>query len=180
MLRTRVLCAFVTLLFLMPLVTFASPYSDLLKAKAAFLNLKSWQADEHFSNGKTTTVDYSAPDRWRVQARPDMADVIIGHDIYLVHNGKATKLPFGGGMIQKMVKRARFSVSEDVKQSIRDLGMQTLDGQRVHAYSFVSRGVPVKVYIRSDSLPVEAIVKNKKRTTTIKYSRFNAPISIEP
>jgi hypothetical protein len=158
---------------------FADAYDDLLKVHDAFLNAKSWHAEEHFSNGKTTIVEYSAPDRWRVQPTPDITELVIGNDVYMVRNGKTTKLPFGGGMIKKVIEEAGFSVKDDIKQSARDLGMQTVDGKSLHAYSYTTHDTPVTIYVGSDSLPVQTLVQDKKGTTTINYSKYNEPITIE-
>jgi hypothetical protein len=162
-----------------PIVLFADAYDDLVKVQTAFQNAKSWHAEEHFSNGKTTIVEYSAPDRWRIQPSPDVTQLVIGNDVYTVHNGHSTKLPFGGGMIRKIIENVGLSVKDEIKQSARDLGMQTLEGQSVHVYSYTSRDVPVTLYVGADMLPVQSVVNDKKTTTTIKYSKFNASISIE-
>jgi hypothetical protein len=83
-------------------------------------------------------------------------------------------------MIKKIVENMGMSVSEDIKESIRDLGMQTLDGQSVHVYSYTAHGVPETIYVGANMLPVQAVINDKKNPTTIKYSKFNVPISIEP
>ncbi len=163
---------------LAPKATFAGAYSDLMKVQVAFRNAKSFRAEEHLSNGRTTTLEYSAPDRWRIEPSPTLTELVIGKDIYMVHKGKVNKLPFGGGMVRRMVKHMEFSVNKDAQKTARDLGTQTLDGQSVHVYSFVSHG-NVTIYVGADWLPVKAVVKNKKKTTTIDYSKFNEPISIE-
>jgi hypothetical protein len=49
--------------------------------------------------------------------------------------------------------------------------MQTVDGQSVHAYSYTVQGNPVTLYVD--------VVQNRNLTTTIKYSQYNAPISIQ-
>jgi hypothetical protein len=180
MFRTRVvLVLFGMLALTAPLVVFADAYADLEKVQTAFMNAKSWRAEEHFSNGKTTIVEYSAPDRWRVQPSPDVTQLVIGNDVYTIHNDRATKLPFGGGMIKKLIQNVGFSVKDEIKQSVRDLGTQTLDGQSVHVYSFTAHGVLETLYVGRNSLPVQAVVEDKKNTTTIKYSKYNSPISIE-
>lgn len=158
---------------------FADAYGDLVKVQNAFENAKSWHAEEHFSNGKTTIVEYSAPDRWRVKPTPDVTELVIGDHVYMVRNGHATKLPFGGGMIKKMIQSVGFSVKDEIKRSARDLGMQTLNGQRVHVYSLTAHGVPETLYVGRNMLPIQAVVNDKKTTTTINYSKYNAPISIE-
>jgi len=158
---------------------FADAYGDLAKVQSAFMNAKSWQAEEHFSNGKTTIVEYSAPDRWRVKPSPDITELVIGDDVYMVRNGHSTKLPFGGGMIKKMIQNVGLSVKDEIKETVRDLGMQTLEGQSVHVYAFTAHGIEETLYVGRNMLPVQAVVNDKKATTTIKYSKYNAPISIE-
>lgn len=173
---TRTLAVFVILS-----ATFAraDAYDELMKVQAAFLSAKSWHAEEQLSNGKTVVVEYSAPDRWRTQPNPDTTEVIIGDDIYMIRKGKSTKLPFGGGMIRKAIQEAGFSVKDDVRATAKDLGMQTLDGRLVHVYSYVVHDTPVTIYVGSHDLPIQSTVQDKKGTTTIKYSKFNEPISIE-
>lgn len=163
---------------LAPKVTFAGAYSDLVKVQVAFRNAKSYRAEEHLSNGRTTILEYAAPDRWRIEPTPTLTELVIGNDIYMVNKGKVSKLPFGGGMVRRMVKRMEFSVNEDAQKTARDLGTQTLNGQSVHVYSFVSHG-NVTLYVGAHWLPVKTVIKNKKKTTTIDYSKFNEPISIE-
>lgn len=180
MLRTVWIRVFVLLLVLAPLVAHADAYDDLLKAQAAFRSLKSWHADELPSNGKVITVDFVAPDRWRIQPNPQIEELLIGNDLYMVRDGKSTKLPFGGQMAQKMIESASFSVQQDVKNTARDLGMQTVDGVSLHAYSFDSGGSHVTLYLDSNSLPQQSLVQSNRGTMTIKYSKFNEPITIEP
>jgi hypothetical protein len=168
----------VVLVAIVPLAL-ADAYDDLVKVHTAFQNAKSWHADENFSNGKVVTVDYVAPDHWRIQPNPKMTELIIGNDVYMVQKGRATKLPFGGGMVRKSLEQVNLNFSDEIKQSARDLGTQTLDGQSVHVYSYTVQGNPVTLYVGANSLPVQDVVQNKNLTTTIKYSQYNAPISIQ-
>jgi hypothetical protein len=179
---SRVLLArilFAVALFL-PVAVLADPASDLAKTITAFQQAKSWHAEEHFSNGKTVQVDYVAPNRWRVQPAPNVSELVIGKDVYMVRNGHTMRLPFGGGMIRKMIKKfGTGKMTDEMRRSVRDLGMQTLHGKRVHVYSYTTQKIPETLYVGANHLPVQAVVHNKKQTTTITYSKFNAPISIE-
>jgi hypothetical protein len=157
----------------------ADAYSDLVKAQAAFLNAKSWHAEEHFSDGKLITVDYLAPDHWRIQPTPTMTEVVIGNDVYMIQGGRSMKMPMGGLMISRMIKQFQVSADPEVKQSARDLGTQTLDGRTVHVYSYSVHGVPETLYLGDDSLPVQAVVKSSSVTTVVNYSKYNEPITIE-
>lgn len=148
----------------------------LIKVQEAFLHARSWHVTEHFSNGKTVTVDYSAPDRWRIKPSQNVTELLIGNSVYMVSNGHTTRLPFGGFMVRKMITSVAFSARKDVQQP-RDLGTRTLNGQRVHVYTYLTRGTPVTLYV-ANGLPFESVVKNGDSTTTIVYSKYNARISI--
>jgi hypothetical protein len=165
--------------YLVSSVALADAYGDLKKAQAAFLNARSWHAEEHLSNGKTVAVDFSAPDRWRIEPTPAMTEVVIGNDVYMVQGGHSMKMPMGGMMISKMIKQFAISDDPEVKQSAQDLGTQTLNGRTVHVYSYTVHGVPETIYLGDDSLPVQAVVKNSSATTVVNYSKFNEPITIE-
>jgi hypothetical protein len=92
----------------------ADAYDDLVKVHTAFQNAKSWHADEHFSNGKVVTVDYVAPDHWRIQPNPNMTELIIGNDVYMGQKGRATKLPFGGGMVRKSLEQVNLNFGDEI------------------------------------------------------------------
>lgn len=169
----------VALSLLLSSVALADAYGDLMKAQAAFLSAKSWHAEEHFSDGKQVTVDFSAPDHWRIQPTPTMTEVVIGNDVYMIQGGRSMKMPMGGMMISRMIKQFQVSSDPEVKQTAQDLGTQTLNGRTVHVYSYSVRGVPETLYLGDDSLPVQAVVKNSSVTTVVSYSKYNEPITIE-
>jgi len=178
--RTLLVWALFAAALLVPARAFADPAGDFAKVIEAFQQAKSWHADEHFSNGRTVKVDYVAPDRWRVQPTPKITELVIGKDVYMVRNGHATRLPFGGGMIRKMIRKLSTGrMTDEIRQSLRDLGMQTLNGKRVHVYSYTSQKIPETVYIGAGHLPVQVVMHDKKHPATITYSKFNAPITIE-
>ncbi|MGH9682183.1 MAG: hypothetical protein ACRD4S_01015 [Candidatus Acidiferrales bacterium] len=133
MLRTTLRIA-VAIAVLAPIVAMADVASDLQKIHDAFLAAKSFHAVEHFSNGKIVTVDYLVPDRWRIQPAPNVTELVVGNDVYMVRNGKSSRLPFGGAMINKTLDKfkASWAVDEEVKQSAKDLGMQTVNGKSLH------------------------------------------------
>jgi hypothetical protein len=168
-------------LALVPAIASANAVADLTKIKAAFLALKSWHATEQFSNGRTITVDHVAPDRWRIQPAPNITELLIGNSVYMVRNGKTMHVPIPGGMLQKTIDSFYVAPPDNEnKQTARDLGMQTINGQTLHAYSFTTHGTPVTMYVGSDLLPVVSVVKDPKVTTTITYSDYNDPINISP
>jgi hypothetical protein len=170
----------VVLSFFLSSVALADAYGDLQKAHAAFLNAKSWHAEEHFSDGKMVTIDFVAPDRWRIQPTPAMTEVVIGNDVYMIQGGRSMKMPMGGMMISRMIQQFQVAADDpEVKKTAQDLGTQTLDGRAVHVYSYSVHGVPETIYLDDNSLPVKAVVKNSSVTTVVSYSQYNGSITIE-
>jgi hypothetical protein len=77
-----------------------------------------------------------------------------------------------------MIEGVGFSVQDDV-QSVRGLGTGMLEGQSVRVYSYTVHGTPVTVYVGANALPVQSVINDKNGTTTIRYSQYDAPISIQ-
>lgn len=179
MLRLRIIL--ISLVILLPVSALAGAYEDLAKVETAFQSVKSFHAVEQFSNGKSSIVDYVAPDRWRIQNSPKDAEILVGNDFYTVSNGKTSRMPFGGSFMRRIITHySKFANDNELRQTAQDLGMQTLNGQAVHEYSFKSHGALDTMYVGPGSLPVENVVKSGKHTTTITYSEYNQPITIEP
>jgi len=164
-----------------PLAAFASPSDDLNKIKAAFVAAKSWHATEQLPDGKTIDVDFAAPDRWKIKPTPKVTELLIGNDVYMEQNGKTTRVPMPAGMLRKAIENFQFSpLDEDIKKSAQDLGPQTVNGQKLHGYSFTSQGTPVTLYVDNSNLPIQAVVKTNRGPVTINYSGYNSPIDISP
>jgi hypothetical protein len=165
--------------FLMSSAVLADAYGALAQARTAMMAARSWHAEVHSSEGRTIQMDFSAPDRYRIQATPSMTEVMIGNEVYIVQNGRTMKLPMGGMNIAKMTQQFQVQDDPEMKKTARDLGMQTLNGIRVHVYSYSVQGSDQTLYLDSDSLPVQSVIKNGSRTTVVTFSKFNESISIE-
>jgi hypothetical protein len=161
---------------LLPLAALADPYSDLSQAFAAFNAARSWHATEQMSTGQTILVDHVAPDRWRIQPTLNTTEVLIGNVAYM--NGR--EIPMIGGMMHSRLSNFEMPSVSDFQNTLKDLGWQTVNGARVHAFSYTIKGVPETMYVGTNHLPVQAIVKTSQGTMTITYSQYNAPITISP
>ncbi len=158
----------------------ADTYGDLQAASAAFAAATSWHADEHMPNGMTVTVDYVAPNRWRI-VNPAMTELVIGNSAYMVRDGHTSAMPsMMAGMIQNTLSNFRVApIGDDVKRSARDLGTQSVDGRPSHAYSYRTHGTLVTIYLGANHLPIQSIVKTSRGPVTIVYSGWNSPIAID-
>ena len=131
--------------------------------------------------GKTNTIDYVAPDRWRVQRYDQVTTLVIGDSTYLIQNGKTKKLDIPAGAGKMFSNAFATGLGDDAKRSARDLGMQTLNGQAVHVYSFTSQGFPTTLYVGANNLPVQTVMRQEQGTSvTTTYSQYGAPIHIAP
>ncbi len=179
---------------LLSATAFASPYADLAKMQAAFFKATSWQITEHLAAGKMLLVEYSAPNRWRLMPSPNLQELIIGKKVYVVTQGHAVTLPktYAKKITRRMESKNRGNSDPlagaskaDLEKTARDLGMQTLHGERVHVYSFMVHGISDTVYIGADRLPVRSVMKGvmirgKRVNIVADFSRFNQPIEIKP
>jgi hypothetical protein len=176
MTRVRLLPAIVAIAVLAPPAVSADPYSDLSQSFAAFNAVHSWHATEQTSTGQTILVDHVAPDRWRIQPTSNTTEILIGNDVYM--NGQ--RVPIPGSMIRSRLNNMQMPASSDFRNSLKDLGWQSVNGVRAHAYSYTVQGVPETLYVGTNHLPIQAIVKTGQGTMTITYSQYNAPITISP
>ncbi len=163
-----------------PILANADPYGDLVKVRAAFESAHSWHASERLSTGHTVLVDYVAPDRWRIVPVPNVTDVIIGNSLYMTAHGRTFHSPFISPQIHQLVNQNWLRITPEVKRTLRDRGWRSVGGARLHEYTFTADNIPVQLYVGANRLPARAIVTTKQGTVTILYSRYNAPITINP
>ncbi len=167
MARIAVTCASGVLALCASGIALADAHADLIKAQAASVGAKSRHAQEHPANGRKMSINLSAPDRPHLQLSPAITGPVTGGDIYTVQrDGSARKLNIA------------FSVQDAIKALPHDLGTQTHDGKLVHAYSYAVHGVPVTLYLRGNSQPVESVENDTRVTTVNGCSIFNASIAI--
>lgn len=178
----QLFCAVAVLAFaaILPGTARAGAYSDLVTMRAAFNAARSWHAVERMPDGRTVTVDYSAPERWRI-VTPAMTEIVIGRNVYIVRGGKSTAVPFMGGMVGSMLEAFRIQrYDRDAKATAHDLGMKMVNGKVAHAYTYTAKGMPVTIYVGTNHLPIESQVHMKNGTMTISYSGWNSHIAIAP
>lgn len=163
-------------LALVPAVAAADASGDLAKVKNAFFAAKSFEGTEQMPDGRTVKVDYVAPDRWRVALPNNMTELLIGDTVYMTLNGKTMTVPIGSGIMHQTIDGFKnMPADAEFKSSAKDLGMKSVGGKMLHAYSFTSKGVPATVYVGSNWLPVQTSVTTQHGPITITYSRWNDP-----
>jgi hypothetical protein len=179
----RVMIALALIAAVRPVSTFADPLSDLQKAAAKFSAQPSFHAEMHFTSGKVITVEFVGSDRARVVLPGGVTEVIVGSNIWMNRNGGWQPVPaMAAGPMTVMVEQYRRSPLLSIDpNSVKDLGMQTVEGQPLHAYSYVGTGVggtPATVWLGADDLPVQVVTTSGKNSATITYSYGS--VTIEP
>ena len=161
----------------------AGPFAHLMRAELALKQATSWHVTEQLPGGKVFNMDYSAPNRWRVEPAPNITEVIIGSTVYMVTAGHVMQLPPSyAAMIARTVHIHMFDAADRaaLRSTLRDLGAQALAGKPVHVYRYVLHGITQTWYIGAGHLPVQAILSSSRGREVVQYSRFGVPVSIEP
>lgn len=173
--RIGVICASVVLAACASGIALADGHTDLPRVQGVSRGAK-FKA-EHPAGNRTMRIDFSLPDRWRPPSSPAITE-LTGDDIDNVHAANAAKLPADGETIRKTLDVVASSMHDAIRASAHNLGTQTFDGQIAHAYSYAVHGVPVTLYVRGNSQPVQSIADDTLGTTFTRCSIFHASIAI--
>jgi outer membrane lipoprotein-sorting protein len=164
----------------------AGPKEDLHAAFSKFLAQSSFKGSVTSDlNGRSfhSTVEFQAPDRYRIARDGQPPSVVIGNDMYIVINGRSMKMAMPiGNMIGQyrdsdMVTRIESSLNAE------DLGLDTVNGEPAHKYRYtISQPHPsttiVWVSIKS-GLPVQlqssGAMMGKTVNSTVNYGNYSDP-----
>ena len=161
----------------------ADPYADMAKAQKAFYAVHSFRATIAGTKmpGKSILMEFVAPDRYHVKL-PVGDEYIIGDTMTMNMNGMHVNIPMQGQMKSMMQNLRGWASNRDMKKDFTITDAGTQDG--LHAYKYVDHQHPdnaVMMYVGSDNLPRKSVVTDKTGgTTTITYSDYNTPITINP
>lgn len=163
----------------------ADPKAALHDSFTKFLALKSFRGTIHGTmSGKTnvSTVEYMAPDSYRVTAGGRPPSLIVNGTMYINVNGQSMKIPMGKDLIAQYRNTA---VLAEIEKSvtIEDLGADVVDGQPAHKYRYtITQPHPstsVMWISNKNGLPIQVQTSGKAMgktvDTTIKYDKFNDP-----
>ena len=162
----------------------AGAKEDLHAAFTKFLAQTSFKGsiDSKMNNRPMhSTVEFQAPDRYRVTTDGRPPGIIIGSTMYMDINGHSMKIPMPVGNTIAQYRNA--SILEQVERgmSIEDLGMDSVGGLPAHKYRYtVTQPHPSTstIWVASKSgLPVQLqtsqTMTGKAFETTIRYSNFS-------
>ena len=119
----------------------ADSRSDLHAAFLKNLAAKSYRSTitDIASGAQVSTVEYQAPDRYRIQATGAPASVIAGGAMYMDVNGKAMKMPLPPGMLDKFRSDSAWKRMEK-DTLIREVGPTLVGKEAARKYHWITGG----------------------------------------
>ncbi len=149
-----------------------------------FVAAESWHATMQIDGKRpmTNELDFTAPDRYRIQMSGMGTQYIIGDSMIISMQGHTMKVPIPKGTLGKY--RDPIQLHENAKSITADaLGNDIVDGKPTRKYRVHNEKEPnsdTLMWIGSDNYPVQIKVKDKSKgesasTVTFHYSRFNDP-----
>lgn len=163
-------------------VAHAGPKDELKAAMAKFIAAKSYHVEmtHDGAQGMTTSADFAAPDRFRLQT-PAGTQVIIGDTMHMTIQGRTMTVPLQKGMLTQWRDPANFARYEKT-MTVQALGDDIVDGKRAKKYrthNTQPQPSTSTMWVGADGYPLQieasSSAQGKTATTTIRYSRFNDP-----
>ena len=156
----------------------ADPAGDLKAAFAKIMAVKSYRTSMTMANGMVANGTAVNPGRYDTTVN-GMEIMMIGDTTYMHIGGKWSKSTASGGAAGEMPMAQKYAQIPP-GAILHDLGMRTVAGEALHAYSVQrSADAPVvTIFIDGHGLPVRVEVPSKTGMTAMRFYDFNAPISI--
>ncbi len=174
------------ILLLVSLSATATPKDDVHAAYTRFLAMKTFKAGIDSTLGKhksNSTVEFVAPDRYRVTNTGQPANLIIGNSMYINMDGHQMKIPMPG--LKDMIGQYRnpdFLKDLEAGVVVESMGNETLNGQVTKKYRYTmtkphASSNMMWVAANGDVLQVDTSGTMNKQPfhTIIRYSLYNSP-----
>lgn len=193
MTRPHALVAFLLplLLMLSPAPAAADPRQALSESWTEFLALKSFRVTmTNLDDGKQmATMEFQAPDRYRMSMPGGPTTVIIGNDGYMDLGGRMMKVPVPVERMTAQYRDEGFLQKLQEDMVIEDLGTDTLDGEAVRKLRYIQTK-PEKsdtvAWISQESKLIRQLESTsgtgrKQARMKMRYTNYNDPaINIQP
>lgn len=169
-------------------VAYAGPKDELKAAMAKFIAAKSYHVEmtHDGAKGMTTSADFEAPDRMRLQT-PAGTQYLIGDTMHMTIDGRTMAVPLQKGMLTQWRDPANLAKHEKT-MTVEALGNDSVGGKPAKKYrtrNTQPQPSTSTMWVGADGYPLQiqatSSAQGKTATTTIRYSRFNDPsIRIAP
>ena len=164
----------------------AAPKDDLHAAFAKFLQAKSFRASvtDVKNGGVVSTMEFVAPDRYRIKPAKGPQSLVVGDTMYLDMNGKLTPMPVPGiGEKVAQYRNKDFLAEVESGMTVQALGDETVDGEAAKVYAYtVTKPLKsdAKTWISQKSgMPIQiestGTFMGHTSTTRVRYSGFDDP-----
>ncbi|MBA8889497.1 hypothetical protein FHW12_003743 [Dokdonella fugitiva] len=164
----------------------AAPKDELHAAFAKFLQAKSFRASvtDVKNGGVVSTMEFVAPDRYRIKPAKGPQSLVVGDTMYLDMNGKLTPMPVPGiGEKVAQYRNKDFLAEVESGMTVQAIGDETVDGEAAKVYAYtVTKPLKsdAKTWISQKSgLPIQiestGSFMGHTATTRVRYSGFDDP-----
>jgi outer membrane lipoprotein-sorting protein len=156
----------------------ADPTAEMVQMQKAFASLKSYHAEMRMSQGRSVTIDFVAPDKFRETMYNGIQSVVIGSDMWMKVNGKWSKLPGSMPFVRAAMDSMRSAgVSGELRKTytVTDLGPAMIGPIPVHHYRMVKKSdnTAADMWLAMNHLPLQVKVNTPQGPMTILYSQYN-------
>lgn len=178
---------FLMFLLFVALPVAAAPKDDLHIAYVRFLAMKTFKAEIDTTTGKMnakSSVEFQAPDRYRISNNGQPPNLIIGNTMYMKINGSNMQIPMPG--LKDML--AQYRNPDMLKQleadtAVESLGIENVGNQSAKKYRYttskpmVSNNIMWVSTVNGDILQIETTgtMNKKSYRSLIQYSHYNSP-----
>ncbi len=160
---------------------FATPSDDVANAFMGLGTATSYHLAIQTSRGQTMDIDVAKPNKMHM-TMAQMEMISIAGGTYVKVNGNWMKLPAPMPQMQSAafgyVQALSNTKPSDV--TVDDLGSKSVDGGTYHAYKVTAKdGKPATLYVDGSGVIARCDVIDQSGTSIVRFSKFNAPVSIE-
>jgi outer membrane lipoprotein-sorting protein len=165
----------------------ADARADLHAAFQKNMSAKTYRAAmTALDTGKAfSTVEFQAPDRYRIKVEGGPESVIAGGNMYMQVNGQSMKVPLQPGMLEKFRSDAAWKQMEK-DTLIQAAGAGTVGTEPARKFHWITSGKhpstgDVWVGVKSGYVLQVETAESKRGAVRVRYSDFNsAAIRIAP
>ena len=163
----------------------AGPKEAVHAAFSKFLAAKSFHATVTDANKgePLSSMDYVAPDRYRIHSARGPQTIIVGDDAWIDMNGRTMKVPLPVGRMIAQYRNQHTLEELEKGLAITDLGSDSVGGVPAHAYGYTVTDparADVKLWVDDKSgLPLQIESKGSfmghASAARVRYSDFDDP-----
>ena len=160
----------------------ATPSDDVVNAFTKMGSASSYHMAIESAQGQMD-IDMVPPDKMHMLVSGGKMEMIrIAGSTYVKVNGNWMKLPMAMPQMDQQMGAVSYvqAVGSHPRQTqVDDLGSKSVDGATYHAFRLTpEKGEPATLYVDGSGYPARVDVTEGKSTSIVRFSKFNAPLTI--